>query len=462
MSSAYGDRKLAALKQKFGSIREEFACWRLRSKRGGPFEKHNSQIRRIQSRLRPFCRGIRADLEGATPDLALAKGLAMEQRILAAHRIWEYFRAKLSQREGRLSRFLKAADEFAWACYKPARTRAVPDPGDADRKEPPLVFFNGSISPFASPRDSGFRAEEVPNEPLGRQVLEEILEELPVPVVGVPWTLMGHVADALSIGHEVGHLVARDFRLGDALQDAPGRAAIPSPRLGAWKSWMTEVFADVYGCLATGPAFVASLIDYLAADAAKIRRETRVSPGWGRYPTTTLRVLLNLSVLRVTGFATEAEKLGNSWETSFEADKMTDFVDDLVPLVDVLLKGPYPTMGGCALTDVLRFTADQQGVVAATVRQVKEGSRILSSDVRVLFASIRGLFEVAPATSPRLVNRLLDHIQQKSEAGVRNVDVAWSLTPNHPTTRALQIGDRERGVRMLEALDAELSSDPFA
>lgn len=220
MCTQYGAMKLKALRHKFDSTTTEFACWRLLSRRDGQFEKHHRQIRRIQTRLRPLCRAVRASLAGASAETALNEGRALELQILSIHRIWEFFRGKMAQREGRLARFLDAADEFAWACYQPARSRAFPDPTSAQAKEPPLVFFNGGLSPFAVPRDQRFRGEEIPNEPLAGDVLQDILERLPVPVVGIPWYQTSSHWDALVIGHEVGHLVAEDFQLREALETA--------------------------------------------------------------------------------------------------------------------------------------------------------------------------------------------------------------------------------------------------
>src|SRR5262249_16960652 len=145
-------------------------------------------------------------------------------------------------------------------------------------------------------------------------VLEAILKELPVPVVGVPWTQMGHLADALGIGHEVGHLVAGDFGLKPALEAAVRKTPIPDARRPAWNAWLDEAFADVNACPPTGPAFVATLIDFLVADAQAIESQTIVGPEWGDYPTNALRVRLNLRTLRALGFEDEASTLAGLWD----------------------------------------------------------------------------------------------------------------------------------------------------
>ena len=95
MCEPFGPRKLAALKQKFHSIEAEFQDWCERSQLGGLFEKHHSQIRRIQSRLHALCESTRESLRDATDGTALREGRALELEVLAVYRIWEYFRGKL-------------------------------------------------------------------------------------------------------------------------------------------------------------------------------------------------------------------------------------------------------------------------------------------------------------------------------------------------------------------------------
>src|SRR5207244_3369449 len=105
----------------------------------------------------------------------------------------------------------------------------------------------------------------------------------------------------LVIGHEVGHVVEEDFKLtaglDDRLANAMNKALIDEKRQPAWKMWRREIFADLYGNLVGGPAFVGSLLDFLATDQTSTETDRREGPRWGSYPPDYLRILLNLAAL---------------------------------------------------------------------------------------------------------------------------------------------------------------------
>ena len=123
----------------------------------------------------------------------------------------EYFRGKLGQRCDPILRpYLQYADELAWACYSPIQEMVFPDAKNPSMKEPPLVYLNGGISPFALARVDRFTAEEVAGEPLDES-WEAVTRRLPVPVIGIPWYQIERIFDALAIVHEVGTLLRAIF-----------------------------------------------------------------------------------------------------------------------------------------------------------------------------------------------------------------------------------------------------------
>jgi hypothetical protein len=92
-----------------------------------------------------------------------------EKGLLARHRIWEYFRGKLAQRSDSMLRpYLQFADELAWACYARVQELVFLNEQSAQLKEPPLVYLNGGVSPFALSHMDRFTAEEVAGEPLDK------------------------------------------------------------------------------------------------------------------------------------------------------------------------------------------------------------------------------------------------------------------------------------------------------
>lgn len=416
-------RKVAELEQKLGSLDAEFAAWLSRSEEDGPFEKHHTQIRRVKTHLdrlvQRICEKVRAP---AVPEQILKTCRAREQMILTVHRIWEFFRSKLILRhEPLFADYLKAADEFAWACYRPAQALAFPDPVQAGRKEPPLVFFNGGWSPFAVPRGRTFPAEDVPGEGLTAPDVRAVLDVLPVPVVGIPWYQPWHLPDALVLGHETGHIVAEDCGLGPELKQLLAGALAKAPkRLAAWQEWLGEVFADVYGCLAAGPAFVATLMDFLLDAPTAVQNEARIAPPWGDYPTKYLRILFNLRVLTNLGWKDEAASLLTSWQAAYgQTHAMLAFEPDLDAIAAALLDGPYPTFKSKALRDVLRFTRGQQRDAATVVDVLRDGGVPPSPDVRVLFVASRLLFEQDAQAYRKRRAALLAHLVTSLEPGLR-------------------------------------------
>lgn len=451
MSSRYGDRKLMALKRKADGLRDEFAGWRALSRKEKPFEKQFTQVRRIQTTLRPLRDEIRKALNDATPESALTQGWTIERKILAVYRIWEFFRSRWSQRQGRLKCVLSAADEFAWACYAPALKSAVGGPTRVPAKEPPLVYFNGSLSPFAVPRDFSFRGEDVPNEPLTGPLLQEILKKLPIPVVGIPWSQGGYIADALVIGHEVGHLVAYDFDLKQDLADALQRASLKTEHQPAWSAWMDEVFADIHGTLAAGPAFAETLIEFLSRDEKTITNQVRDETSWGRYPTDTLRVLLTLQVLHALGFKTQAEALKSDWLATYSTHRMQAFENDIEPLVSAILAGPYRSLGGKALTDVLTFTSEQQENARLAAERAAKQEDVAIDDPRALLAAFRVLWKTEAANRKKAETRLINTIIDSTPRGLRG--------PGADTPHDMQAIDRALGESLVQQLEEVFASD---
>jgi hypothetical protein len=132
------------------------------------------------------------------------------------------------------------------------------------------------------------------------------------------------------------------------------------------------VFADVYGCLGAGPAFVSTLMDLLAADA--LAGPAGLS---GDYPPAGLRIAVNLCALERLGHGATAEQLRARWVADIDGahgdPAEQPFTGDIPAVVDRLLYGPYPELGCRALVDVLRFTdSDQRQSLAAALRSRDE------------------------------------------------------------------------------------------
>src|SRR5262249_57091983 len=142
------------------------------------------------------------------------------------------------------------------------------------------------------------------------------------------WHPVANLADALVMGHEVGHMVEDDFKLTSTLEERLGAVlvrGVDQTRHAAWKNWLGEIFADLYGCLAAGPAFVSALMDFLAGAPAPVAAQTRTEMDWGLYPTAYLRIVFNLARLRPFGFAAASDRLEQNWQASDPSHHMTWF-----------------------------------------------------------------------------------------------------------------------------------------
>lgn len=401
-------RKKREIWKKLGALSCEFDSWLKRSAEAGDFEKHHSQIRAIKAHLgqwhaavrRLVRKNLRADAETFLQSIFNAEKLTLSE-----HRIWEYFRSKLIQREeADFRRYLAAADEFAWACYSPVQRHVYPDPTSASRKEPPLVFFNGGMSPFSASRGKEFKPEPTqdPAEELGGKEIEA-LRKLPIPVIGVPWHQIRHLPEAVVIGHEVGHLVEDDFGLTERLKSLLKEALAESgggERAGAWSSWLGEIFADIYGCLSAGPAFAGALIDYLAKDYGEISVERKTEKNWGLYPTIYLRGRILLESLRRLDFGEEAARYQKLWD-GLSSRMPKGFDDDVPHIVSKLLNGKVllstaPGTAPSSVREVFTFSLDEWESVEQTLEELRMRMKPTSKDIRVLFASARAAYEADP------------------------------------------------------------------
>ena len=428
MIQQLAERKKAELELKVATLESELQCWYNRSEAGGLFEKHHTQIRALRAHLKGWHASIRARLDkykGQAPDQYLNNSANADSLILSEHRIWDYFRSKFIQRqEDCFLPYLRAADEFAWECYRPVQEIVYPRADDAKRKEPPLVFFNGGVSPFSVSRGKLFQPEPVAGEVLNLDP-EDYVTRLPIPVVGVPWDQISHLPAVLVIGHEVGHIVEDDFGLEEGLvailKAALEKAKADETRTAAWNSWLGEIFADLYGCLAGGPAFAGTLIDFLAKGKDQICMEQQTAAQWEKYPTDFLRVEIILKALEVMNFEKEVSDYRHLW-ANYSSSMPVAYTDDIKIIVPQLLETGHDVLGNKSIKQVLSFSEGRQQKVNEVIKEFSESKapfdtkvEIPSTDIRVLFAALRRAFEIDAYkyVTSGYGKAMLDHVQEK-------------------------------------------------
>jgi hypothetical protein len=420
------ERRRTSIVAKIASLREELDDWKkLTEDAGSGMGRHNTQVRRLDAALSSMLEPLGQEVGQPAPDssgiLAAAEG--WEKEILAAHSIWEVFRSKLVVRQNATFAVpLAACDDLAWSCYEPAMKQFAPG-----TKGPPLVFLSTTWSPFAQSRDVNFlndiRASPGTTSALTDEAFQQVLNSLPIPLLGLPWYQTSHMPGALLAAHEVGHLVESDFGLTDDIVNAIRRAAPNNSDV--WLGWASEMFADVYGCLAMGPYFVGALIDFLAASITLIQAEDRKS---GKYPSRWLRLEIALQVLTDTGQGSEVARLRAAWESVYgEMLRMTDFVADARKVATALCAGPYRGRGnapGVALTDVVRFS--QPAATVSKVAKVASSGNAANLEGYVepslLFAAAQWLNEnPQPRQKAEAYSLLLTQAARKHATQVRDL-----------------------------------------
>lgn len=332
-------RRLAELRAKLTSLRNELDDWRKLTEDSLPLRRHFKQIRLLDATLTSMLASTTKALgQQAEDETVFANGIDWENELLAAHSIWEVFRSKYVLRQNDTFRdYLAACDDVAWACYEPALRKFAPGVD----KEPPLVFLSATWSPFVQSRDTNFQNEirvtsaGVPA--LSSDEFQQVLKRLPFPLVSLPWYQAFYLPGANIIAHEVGHVVDNEF---DIRAQILARLDAANLKFAAtWKGWAAEMFADIYGCLAMGPAFAGAMLDLLGANAREVENERRLS---GAHPTHALRAQIILRVLSLSGYGDDAIRLRGAWEKSFPPKKvMDDVAAEMATVVDIILARPY-------------------------------------------------------------------------------------------------------------------------
>jgi len=342
---------------------KEFSYWRNNSNPGTAYAKHHSQIHRITNAIEDFLKSLPSyapnDKEPFEQSSFRSNGL------LYANHIWAFFRSMFALRQidnyaYSLKRILDCADEFAWNCYEPARTRAsqVGTIRPEDLKEPPLTFFASDAGPYIAQRKALFSVDGIKGRSQEFKQFNTALERLPVPIIGVPWLEAEHLPTAVVIAHEVGHLVERDFSTSTVFANSIMTAAsIDGQRREHWRAWVSELFADTYAILCAGPAYVVALMKYLVAPERIVVHETLQQESAVVYPPRALRMAFNLTVLELLGLPHEGIKqLWNDVYPYSSLPEYEEYCQDAVLVAETLLKTPLVEFGGVPITHVINMT----------------------------------------------------------------------------------------------------------
>lgn len=377
--SIAADRALE-LERKLASFPAELATWLAVSEAGQPFEKHHTQIRRLALQMTGLHDTVLAELQRrAAEGTLLTYSRSIEQRALAVHTVWDFFRSKFALRAVEpAGSYLKTADAFARECYEA--------PASA-RREPPLVTFDNRISPWALTRERRYHPPSDPGGFLGTQDFTAVIERLPIPLLGLPWHYAAYLPHLVFLAHEAGHAYERDHESEEAIAAALDAAPLAPLRRAAWQAWRREVYADLHAVFTAGPAYAAALAELLQGDPARIAAETAPE----QYPSTTLRILLAAQALQHLGDA-QADQVRTAWRGHYPTHGLQDWEDDL----PIVVTAVYAAVG---LPDALAWKPRHQTQARTLAALLRAGASLSVTDVypvRVLVAAARELMD-APA-----------------------------------------------------------------
>ena len=229
----------------------------------------------------------------AIADFGGARGV--DGDVAVVERLWRYLADRFDQRrDPALAPTLRAADDVIWACTAEVRTLAGPG---APVMPLPLAYLEPAYSPTAIPRATPPLDLEASDRALAR-----ILAYLPVPLIGLPTSVVAEPWWLVLLAHEVGHHVQYDLepdgalieRAGDVLAAAAGPAGDEAER---WRGWSREVFADAFAVATAGAAAIAATVE-LEWDAPAAMADER-----GAYPPALIRLALMIEVGRALGVA---------------------------------------------------------------------------------------------------------------------------------------------------------------
>lgn len=294
----------------------------------------------------------------------LAEREGAERQIKLLEKIWAFYFELFGQRQSRFGELLLANDRIALDCYQDiylglGKSRSIPTPA-------PFSYMETGFTPATFRRG-------IPLTRLGRQRNAFPIVSLPYHRLINPWTLGATL-------HEVSHNLQHDLKLWMAIPKAIHKALTDSgfsPAVAnVWTRWHKEIYADVSAALLGGPWIVASLIDVVARTP---RKATFFNPN-GVHPTSYLRVLISVELLRRMGFTRDAERFRRLWlrmyadASSIPAEILSTADKAMATVVDVIAYRAYPQLGDKSLSGVFSFKPDYALMVQEAAQRLAHGN----------------------------------------------------------------------------------------
>jgi hypothetical protein len=387
------------------------------SQAGCPSSAHLDAVNKLISRLRQYLQGVidrlSMDAMMVTPHNEdthhLARVLIHRQKaervVKLIEKIWAFYLELFGQRQTPFAGMLLAADRIALDAYQTVylglgTARSIPSPAA-------FTYMETGFTPATFRRG-------IPLSRLGKQLN-------PFPVISLPYHRLVNSWTLGAIPHEVSHNLQFDLGLWDVVPKAIARSllgnGVDSRIAGIWARWHKEIWADLCGLLLAGPAVVTSLLDVVARSPLAT---TSFNPA-GVHPTSYLRVLINLELLRRMGFGREAHNCERLWKQLYPDPEigglppamLASFPKASALVVDTICYQPFPQLGGKALANVVRFTEAHQAMSEEAARRLALGLDPGIIPARFLIAAARIAFDQQLASPDAIARHFYRALSQR-------------------------------------------------
>ena len=324
----------------------------------------------------------RREPSGERLRVLLERKQVASNRVLYVEGIWDFYFDLFVQRLSGFSERLLAVDRICANCYEDLYVgigTAQPIPGLL-----PFSYARSGFSP-ATYR----RGVPIPKLKFNKNLF---------PLISLPQHRLDNVWALSSVLHEVSHNLQADLGLWDELpvhiyRRLTGEGRIAPNVAQVWARWHKEMMADMFALLLGGPAAIESLMDVVGRAPASTVKFNPI----GVHPTSYLRVLISLILLRRMGFEKMATDLRSVWLRLYPRLTPADIPPPIMETfsraselaVDTMAFQPYKQFAGKSLAQVLQFGPKEMTIVEQAGRQLASGQELGAVPARFMIGAAR-------------------------------------------------------------------------
>ena len=296
----------------------------------------------------------------------LERKQAASNRVLYVEGIWDFYFDLFVQRLSSFNERLLSVDRICANCYEDLYVgigTAQPTP---------------SLLPFSYARSGFSPATYRRGVPLARLRFNRNL----FPLITLPQHRLDNVWALSSVLHEVSHILQADLGLWEELpvhiyRRLTGEGRIEPRVAQVWARWHKEMMADMFALLLGGPAAIESLMDVVGRAPASTLKFNPL----GVHPTSYLRVLISLVLLRRMGFERMAADVRRVWQRLYPRLTPADIPPPIMEsfsraselAVDTMAFQPYRQFANKSLAQVLKFGPKEMEMIEQAGRQLASG-----------------------------------------------------------------------------------------